>query len=252
MPAVTNATAEIAAADGYPHIRLFTVGGDTQNQPGQPALHDLQTVQQPWSVASSRSVGSGGEFGVFSAVCWLFGRAISDKLGLADLTGLAAAVPIGLISNNVGGTRIEKWLPPASLASCETAGGPHVLPPFAKNETVVSSELWGAMISPYTVGPMVVSGIAWYQGEQNVDGPASAESYSCTFPALVSSWRAAFRPTAPDTLYFGFVQISGFCCAAYDTCDVNSGRHEDQSGNAWAGLRAAQMSAAQLPMVGWR
>ena len=227
----------------YPAIRLLQIFPTSQQQPL------LEASNSGWRPAPRLVKQPSANF---SAVCWLFGRAISDKLGLADLTGLAAAVPIGLISNNVGGTRIEKWLPPASLASCETAGGPHVLPPFAKNETVVSSELWGAMISPYTVGPMAVSGIAWYQGEQNVDGPASAESYSCTFPALVSSWRAAFRPTAPDTLYFGFVQISGFCCAAYDTCDVNSGRHEDQSGNAWAGLRAAQMSAAQLPMVGWR
>lgn len=120
MPSVTNATAEIAAADRYPHVRLFTVGQGTANRPGQPPLRDLKTVQQPWVVASSGSVAGGGEFGVFSAVCWLFGKAVFD--------GLAAEgpVPIGLVSNNVGGTRIEKWLPPNSLASCETAGGPHV------------------------------------------------------------------------------------------------------------------------------
>ena len=39
MPAVTNATAEIAAADGYPHIRLFTVG-ESANRPGQPPSAD--------------------------------------------------------------------------------------------------------------------------------------------------------------------------------------------------------------------
>ena len=108
---------------------------------------------------------------------------------------------------------------------------------------VVDSSLWGAMISPYTVGPIQLAGIAWYQGEQNVDGPASAESYRCTFPALVAGWRAAFRPEAPASLYFGFVQISGFCCTAYHTCDASGPNHEDQSGNAWAGLRAAQMCA---------
>lgn len=87
MPSVTNATAEIAAADQYSNIRLFTVGAGTQGQPGQPALYDLQTVEQPWVVANSSTVGSGGEFGVFSAVCWFFGRRISDHLG--------NAVPIG-------------------------------------------------------------------------------------------------------------------------------------------------------------
>ena len=81
MPSVTNATAEIAAADQYSNIRLFTVGAGTQGHPGQLPLYDLQTVEQPWVVANSSTVGNGGEFGVFSAVCWLFGRRISDYLG---------------------------------------------------------------------------------------------------------------------------------------------------------------------------
>jgi hypothetical protein len=90
-----------------------------------------------------------------------------------------------------------------------------------------------------------------------VDGLSAAASYRCTFPRLINSWREAFQPpsasssSAQRPLYFGFIQISGFCCAAYNTCDVNSGRHEDQSGGAWAALRDAQMSAAALPMVGW-
>ena len=52
-------------------------------------------------------------------------------------------------------------------------------------------------------------------------------------------------------MFFGFIQISGFCCSPFSTCDIHSGRHEDQSGGMWAGLRQAQMSAASLPMVGW-
>ena len=66
----------------------------------------------------------------------------------------------GLVSNNVGGTKIESWLPREELAACETVGGPHPLPPWANNETVVDSRLWGAMVHPYTVGPMALSGIA--------------------------------------------------------------------------------------------
>ena len=122
------------------------------------------------------------------------------------------------------------------------------------------------MIHPFIVGPMALSGIAFYQGEQNVDGASAAASYRCTFPRLVSSWQRAFRhgvqrseqravlpadPADDSDLFFGFVQISGFCCAEYNTCDVNSGRHEDQSGGAWAALRDAQLSAVDLPMVGW-
>ena len=69
MPSVTNATAEIAAADSYNRIRLFTVGTATQGQPGQAPLYDLQTVQQPWVVANSSTVGSGG---VHQMVGWTF------------------------------------------------------------------------------------------------------------------------------------------------------------------------------------
>ena len=152
---LVNASAEIAEAVNYPHIRLFTVGEPKQAQPGQAPLHDLQDVAQPWFVANSSTTAGpgGGAFGAFSAVCWLFGRELSDRLG--------ASIPIGLINNNVGGTLIEKWLPPEDLAACETAGGPTPLPPWAGNQTVVDSRLWSSMITPYTAGPMALSGIAW-------------------------------------------------------------------------------------------
>eukprot|EP01045_Picozoa_sp_COSAG04_P045826 COSAG04_NODE_16276_length_504_cov_1.400000_1_plen_110_part_10 len=97
---LVNASAEIAEAVNYPHIRLFTAGEHKQAQPGQAPLHDLQDVAQPWFVANRSTTAGpgGGAFGAFSAVCWLFGRELSDRLG--------ASIPIGLINNNVGGTLI--------------------------------------------------------------------------------------------------------------------------------------------------
>jgi sialate O-acetylesterase len=53
-------------------------------------------------------------------------------------------------------------------------------------------------------------------------------------------------------MFFGFVQISGFCCAEYKTCVRDYGGVDGgQTGADWAGLREAQMSAASMPMVGW-
>ena len=113
-----------------PHIRLlFTVGAATQGQPGQAALHDLQTVAQPWVVANRTTVGSGGEFGLFSAVCWLFGRVAKVFIFNTEFN---------ILSQNSG-----------ELAACETAGGLHTLPPLARNETYVDSRLWSTMIHPY-------------------------------------------------------------------------------------------------------
>jgi sialate O-acetylesterase len=88
MPAIANATEEIQKADAYPLIRLFTVGqGTTSSFP----LNDLRTVQQNWSVTSAGTIARDGEFGYFSAVCWIFGRTVFDKLG--------GKVPLGLVNN---------------------------------------------------------------------------------------------------------------------------------------------------------
>ena len=56
MPGIENATAEAAKADGYPLIRLFSVGQGTQSA---TPLNDLQTVQEGWSVANRTTVAGG-------------------------------------------------------------------------------------------------------------------------------------------------------------------------------------------------
>ena len=83
----------------YPSIRLFTVGQKTSSA---TPLGDLQTIEQPWSVASHQSIAGGGGFGLFSAVCWIFGREVLDRLG--------GTVPIGLVSNNWG---CKSWQNPS-------------------------------------------------------------------------------------------------------------------------------------------
>jgi len=59
----------------YPHIRLFTVGQKTS---AKTPLSDLATIEQNWTVASHTSVAQGGRFGLFSAVCWIFGPCLLD------------------------------------------------------------------------------------------------------------------------------------------------------------------------------
>jgi len=85
---------------------VFTVGeGTTSNT----TLNQLATIAQPWTPASAASIGV-GNWSEFSAVCWFFGRDLYDALG--------GSVPIGLISNNWGGTPVEAWSSPAALAKC--------------------------------------------------------------------------------------------------------------------------------------
>jgi len=70
LKAAFNSTEEIADADNFPNIRLFTVGqGNASNTP----LQNLASIEEKWSVASSTSVGN-GVWTYFSAVCWLYGK----------------------------------------------------------------------------------------------------------------------------------------------------------------------------------
>lgn len=79
-----NSTVEIARANNYPNIRVFTVGeGGTTSA---TLLTQLGSIKQPWSVASAATIGV-ADWTAFSAVCWHFGRNLFDALG--------KTVPIG-------------------------------------------------------------------------------------------------------------------------------------------------------------
>jgi len=220
LPATTNTTIEADWANGHPELRIFSVGHATQS--AVPLL-DLQTVWHSWQVASNLTVredyGPGHTlFSTFSSVCWLFGKRLSQELATEG-----APLPLGLISNNWGGTRLEVWTPEPAYAACGRAAE---TPP-----------MYNAMIYPYTVGPIALSGVLWYQGEANVqdDGSAAAaDAYACLFPQMITAWRAALH--AP-TLFFGFAQLSTWCAAG--------------SNVSIAEMRDAQLAAAALPAVGW-
>jgi sialate O-acetylesterase len=176
LDGTTNGQQEAKDGNNYPHIRIFTVGQLTSS-PGKELL-DLQTVEQQWTVANEQSLYSYGDqyfaFGYFSSVCWFFGKQVAD--------GLDNQVPIGLISSNWGGTKVELWQ--------------------------VGGYLYNAMIHPYMVGPMALAGFTWYQGEANAENQTTADSYAQTFPQMIQQWRKGFL--SPN-IYFGFVQLSTWC-----------------------------------------
>ena len=158
MPAVANRTIGQQAANAFPTIRFFSVGHRTASP---TPLKDLQTVWEPWQVASNTTLdkdfGPGHTlFSTFSAVCWLFGKELSERL---SPTG---EVPIGLISNNWGGTKVEVWTPKTAYPAC--------------NRTGYDGPMYNAMILPYAHGPMALSGVTWYQGITALP-PAPCSSY---------------------------------------------------------------------------
>jgi sialate O-acetylesterase len=206
-----NATYEIAAANNYPRIRLFTVGqGTTSAVP----LDEFSTISQQWSVASAATVGV-GDWNEFSAACWFFGRDLYDNL----------QVPIGLFSDNWGGTIVQAWSSPDALKQCpasgvvEYVGGPND-----------PSNLWNAMIVP--ILPMTITGAIWYQGESNSGQP---NYYACGFPEMIKDWRLKWGGDTSKEFTFYFVQLSTW-------------RNGDL--NAEALTRLSQTYALRLPKVG--
>ncbi|KAK1900323.1 Sialate O-acetylesterase [Dissostichus eleginoides] len=177
---IFNASEELKRAAHYPHVRTF-MASLAQSKTEQT---DLIDVQIPWSVPPLYLSG-------FSAVCWLFGRDLYDKL----------QYPIGLVESCWGGTPIEPWCSPRALQHCGLLQQPGDGPK-------VNSVLWNAMIHPLL--NMTIKGAIWYQGEANTN--YHQEKYNCSFPAMIDDWRMAFHQgsggqTALD-FPFGFVQLS--------------------------------------------
>lgn len=215
MPAVANASAERQVANHYPTIRFFTVGHRTASP---SPLKNLQTWTEPWQVASNLTINedySPGHtlFSTFSAVCWLFGRDLSQAL---SPTG---QIPIGLISNNWGGTKVEVWTSAESFTEC--------------NRTGVAGPMYNAMVLPYAYGPMQMKGVVFYQGEANTANSTSADQYACLFPQMIQAWRKALG--APS-LYFSFVQLSTWCALPPQSLPQ---------------MREAQLAALKLPNVAY-
>lgn len=157
---VVNATAELAAANHYPFIRVTS--GPLQGKLHlfdlpQHASKELVAVDLPWSVANNESIGGVGGAGVwdyFSAACWLSLKNLADKNEAAG-----APVPLGGVVQCYGGTSIQWWSGPSALAACPaSASNPgSACCGYGGN----ASCLYNAQIAPYTYGPTRFSAVLW-------------------------------------------------------------------------------------------
>ncbi|XP_072094609.1 sialate O-acetylesterase [Mobula birostris] len=190
---IINASEELSLASHYPYIRLFQAGWKMADH----ELDDLAGIAVQWSAPVAEILGR-GNFTSFSAVCWLFGRYLYDKL----------RYPIGLVESSWGGTPIEAWSSKRALSKCNLsfnvsngneATGPHE-----------PSVLWNAMIHP--LKRMAIKGTIWYQGEANAAWHNT--EYNCTFPAMIEDWRETFHQGSEGSIEinfpFGFVQLSTY------------------------------------------
>lgn len=162
-----------------------------------------------WQEADPSNIGP------ISAVAYYFARNLRDSLG----------VPVGVISNAVGGAPCEAWIDVNSLE--ERVPGILVdwrhndyMQPWAQGRADKNapaphrhpyepSYLFSSGIRP--LGSPDIAGVIWYQGESNAH---NTELHERLFPTLVDSWRKEFRRR---DLPVCFVQLSSIDRASWPT-----------------------------------
>lgn len=214
MPlAATTNSAEVINAARDSELRFFTTAHKASDEP-------LTDASGTWTETTP------GSAKYFSAVAYFFGRNLRHALN----------VPIGLIHSSVGGTPAEAWTPNSTLeadpelkqilerqaqaikdfdpAEAESQNETNIAKAKAEGKDVSKvplikspavgigrpSGLYNAMIAP--LQPFAIAGVIWYQGESNND---RAAEYRKLFPALIYSWRKAWKE---GRFPFLFVQIA--------------------------------------------
>jgi sialate O-acetylesterase len=144
-----------------PDIHIYTVP--------HASVTTAQDTSKPsnWHVATPEFVAN------FSATGYFFGRLLNQTLH----------VPIGLISDNYGGSTAEAWMDAEGLKDFSEIRIPKKTDTI-KVVTRTPTTLFNGML--YPVIGYGIKGCIWYQGESNYDRP---DRYEQLFPAMVKRWR---------------------------------------------------------------
>lgn len=177
----------ILEAPKYPNIRMFAVLRNSVDEPQK----DCKGGE--WLTSNYQSVSS------FSAVAYYFGQMLSDALD----------VPIGLITPNWGGSKIEAWMSEESIKN--TVGINQELAFSGKGDESKPARLFNGMIYPlinYTA-----KGFIWYQGESNRE---AYFDYKELHKSMISLWRNLW---GNDKMPFYMVQLAPY---NYDGAEYRS------------------------------
>ncbi len=210
---------DVAAAN-YPGIRWMWVdNGGTFVAPDP-----LRSIKSTWKVCAPDNIGG------FSAVAFYFARKIYlDQKG---------DIPIGLIGNSVGGTRIDPWLIQDGCVDIP------VLAPLFKMEVMTGPFcLANTLIHP--LAPFGLKGMIWYQGENSENNVQSEDSYYLKMKGLYQGYKRLF---GLDDFAFYFVQIANWG----DTAELQpKGPTPVLNQGGWAAdTRLQQANAMALPHSG--
>lgn len=245
---------EIAAAD-YPGIRLYDVDGHIT----APLPQD--NCPGSWKVCTPQTIPG------FSAVGYFFGRKFHQE----------TKVPVGLISTNWGGTRIEPWVAPVGfrmvpelkdLATAvdrfdpSTAEGKATWANYVAEierwviKTEAALKAGEAVTTPATppgytnageptaiynamVYPLAPYGVRGAIWYQGESNGGEGVEYFHKMQALIEGWREVFGEK-DFPLYFYFVQLA----------DFQNPTEDPAGGDGWARIRDAQTQSLTIPNTG--
>ena len=186
------------------------------------------TVPGQWEVCTPQTGGG------FTAVGYHFARKIMREV---------PGVPIGLLDDNWGGTRIEPWIPPVGFEQQPTLskeleeirareGDAANSAGNADLDAGRPAAIYNGMIHP--VVPYGIKGALWYQGESN--GGEGVE-YHHKMHALVGGWRKVW---GQGDFPFYYVQLANF----------QNANDNPEGGDGWARVREAQTKSLDIPHSG--
>ncbi len=199
----TDHARETIAAARHPRLRFFPVQHQLSATP-------RKEVDGRWEECTPDTAA------IFSAVGYHFGQHLQKALD----------VPVGLINASWGGTEAEAWTSREALQANAQLRSllPHgTARPSNEHQGTV---LYNGMIAPLM--PYAIKGVIWYQGESNTN---RAWQYRTLFPALIKSWRDAWKE---GDFPFLFVQLAPFGAITQQPTQSN-----------WAELRDAQIHTSR-------
>lgn len=227
---------EIHSAN-FPNIRLMTIPSSANLKPKKDferineydSWYDRFDKKGYWFVCSPETVST------FSGMGYIFGRRLH----------MASQVPIGLVDVSLGGTTIEAWLTPETLANMPENSSllqqwhekvriydpDKDLKEKIKNWEIRNTDKLkqGLETSPKPTEPspypaydrnypgssytgmvsliagLTVKGIIFHQGYNNALEDSRPKQYASNFKALINDWRTTFNDT---NLPFGIIEFS--------------------------------------------
>jgi sialate O-acetylesterase len=244
-----DAAIDVPASANFPLIRHIRINRTVAESPAD----NVDIDRDVWEVAGPATTLN------FSAVAYYFAKDVNEL----------AVVPVGIIGSYWGGTNIEAWMSPESLASDPafasvaerwqktvaeypeklTAHHAAVAAWEQERDAARSAGTSFTKHRPYApagpggagtpsglyngmINPLVpyaLRGAIWYQGEANA---GRANQYHSLFASLITDWRARFKQ---GDFPFYWVQLANY---------------SSLTGTDWAFLREAQTQTLSLPNTG--